>query len=123
MTLFMNIGSFISYLSAGLVYQTTGTYSLGLATYFPMYLLSALASLLYTRPMPSDSGQRDLLGTGPRLRRSPRSKARAVLQTSEHEPKRRYLPREVYFDSSARRYNRFQSSSCQVISASLRRSA
>ena len=63
MSLFMNIGLFASPLFAGIVYRMTESYWLVLATFTPMYLVSALAFLLCTRPQPPVRGQRRWIGT------------------------------------------------------------
>ncbi len=62
MSLFMNIGLFASPLFAGFVEQFTGSYYLVLAAFTPMYLVSALAFLLCTRPQPPVRGQRRWIG-------------------------------------------------------------
>ena len=62
MSLFMNIGLFASPLFAGIVFRLTGSYWLVLATFTPMYLVSALAFLLCTRPRPPTRGQRRWIG-------------------------------------------------------------
>ena len=63
MSLFMNIGLFASPYFAGIVYRLTESYWLVLATFTPMYLVSALAFLLCTRPQPPVRGQRRWIGT------------------------------------------------------------
>ena len=63
MSLFMNIGLFASPLFAGIVYRLTESYWLVLAVFTPMYLVSALAFLLCTRPSPPTRGQRRWIGT------------------------------------------------------------
>ena len=63
MSLFMNIGLFASPLFAGIVYRLTESYWLVLATFTPMYLISAVAFLLCTRPRPPMRGQRRWIGT------------------------------------------------------------
>ena len=63
MSLFMNIGLFASPLFAGFVEQITGTYYLVLAAFTPMYLVSALAFLMSTRPKPPDRSRRRWIGT------------------------------------------------------------
>ena len=67
MSLFMNIGLFASPLFAGIVYRLTESYWLVLATFTPMYLISALAFLLCTRPRPPVRGQRRWIGTETRV--------------------------------------------------------
>ena len=62
MSLFMNIGLFASPYFAGIVYRLTESYWLVLATFTPMYLVSALAFLLCTRPQPPVRGQRRWIG-------------------------------------------------------------
>ena len=62
MSLFMNIGLFASPLFAGIVEDLTDSYYWVLAAFTPMYLVSALAFLLSTRPRPPASSQRRWIG-------------------------------------------------------------
>ena len=62
LSLFMNIGLFASPLFAGRVYTLTESYWWVLAIFTPMYLVSALAFLLCTRPRPPARGQRRWIG-------------------------------------------------------------
>ena len=62
MSLFMNVGLFISPAAAGLVADATGSYYIILAVFTPLYLVSALAFLLATRPKPPASARRRWLG-------------------------------------------------------------
>ena len=58
MSLFMNVGMFVSPSAAGLVADATGSYHIILAVFTPLYLVSALAFLLATRPQPPASTRR-----------------------------------------------------------------
>ena len=69
MSLFMNIGLFASPMFAGIVYRLTESYWLVLATFTPMYLISALAFLLCTRPRPPVRSQRRWIGAETRAPR------------------------------------------------------
>ncbi len=62
LSLFMNIGMFFSPLFAGYVVDQTGSYYIVLATFTPLYLVSALAFLLCTRPPPPANTQRRWIG-------------------------------------------------------------
>ena len=62
MSLFMNVGMFISPYAAGRVADLTGSYYIILAVFTPLYLVSALAFLLSTRPSPPPSSRRRWLG-------------------------------------------------------------
>ena len=74
MSLFMNVGMFISPLAAGLVADATGSYYIILAIFTPLYLVSALAFLLANRPDPPARARRRWLGaeTAPVRSRSAR---------------------------------------------------
>ena len=63
MSLFMNVGMFASPYAAGVVADATGSYYIILAVFTPLYLVSALAFLLATRPQPPASARRRWLGT------------------------------------------------------------
>ena len=58
MSLFMNIGLFISPYAAGLVQDATGSYYWVLAVFTPLYLVSAVAFLFATSPPPPTSARR-----------------------------------------------------------------
>lgn len=63
MSLFMNIGMFISPFVSGLVVDTFGDYYWVLAVFTPLYLVSAVAFLFATRPDPPVRSQRRWIGT------------------------------------------------------------
>lgn len=63
MSLFMNIGLFVSPLAAGYVRDATGSYYIILAVFTPLYLVSGLAFLFATRPDPPASARRRWIGT------------------------------------------------------------
>ena len=63
MSLFMNIGLFTAPLVAGIVEDVTGSYYLILAVFTPLYLVSAAAFMLCTRPNPPTSARRRWIGT------------------------------------------------------------
>ena len=52
MSLFMNVGMFISPYASGLVFDRTGSYYWVLAVFTPLYVVSAVAFLFATRPNP-----------------------------------------------------------------------
>ena len=62
MSLFMNMGMFISPYASGLVKDTVGDYYYVLAVFTPLYLLSAVAFLFATRPSPPTSTRRRWIG-------------------------------------------------------------
>ena len=62
MSLFMNIGLFAAPMFASFVWEQTDSYYIVLATFTPMFLISALAFLMCTRPSPPVSAQRRWLG-------------------------------------------------------------
>ena len=62
MSLFMNVGMFISPYASGLVRDATGNYYWVLAVFTPLYLVSAVAFLFATRPPPPSSARRRWLG-------------------------------------------------------------
>ena len=63
MSLFMNVGMFISPYASGLVFDRTGSYYWVLAVFTPLYLVSAVAFLFATRPNPPASTRRRWIGT------------------------------------------------------------
>ncbi len=63
MSLFMNVGMFISPYASGLVFDQTGSYFYVLAVFTPLYLLSAVAFLFATRPSPPTNSRRRWIGT------------------------------------------------------------
>ncbi len=63
MSLFMNIGMFATPLAAGYVADRTDSYFIFLAVCTPLYLVSAVAFLLSTRPNPPASTRRRWIGT------------------------------------------------------------
>ena len=63
MSLFMNVGMFISPYASGLVFDRTGSYYWVLAVFTPLYLVSAAAFLFATRPNPPESTRRRWIGT------------------------------------------------------------
>ena len=63
MSLFMNVGMFISPYAAGLVEDATGSYYWVLAVFTPLYLVSAAAFLFAATPPPPGSARRRWLGT------------------------------------------------------------
>ena len=63
MSLFMNIGMFATPLTAGYVADHTNSYFIFLAVCTPLYLVSAVAFLLATRPSPPPSTRRRWIGT------------------------------------------------------------
>lgn len=63
MSLFMNVGMFISPYASGLVFDRTGSYYWVLAVFTPLYLVSAVAFLFATRPSPPVSTRRRWIGT------------------------------------------------------------
>ena len=63
MSLFMNVGMFISPYASGLVFDRTGSYYWVLAVFTPLYLVSAVAFLFATRPNPPESTRRRWIGT------------------------------------------------------------
>ena len=63
MSLFMNIGMFATPLAAGYVADHTDSYFIFLAVCTPLYLVSAVAFLLATRPSPPPSARRRWIGT------------------------------------------------------------
>ena len=63
MSLFMNVGMFISPYASGLVFDRTGSYYWVLAVFTPLYLISAAAFLFATRPNPPASTRRRWIGT------------------------------------------------------------
>ena len=63
MSLFMNVGMFISPYASGLVFDRTGSYFWVLAVFTPLYLVSAVAFLFTTRPNPPASTRRRWIGT------------------------------------------------------------
>ena len=63
MSLFMNVGMFISPYASGLVFDRTGSYYWVLAVFTPLYLVSAVAFLFATRPNPPASARRRWIGT------------------------------------------------------------
>ena len=66
MSLFMNVGMFISPYASGLVFDRTGSYYWVLAVFTPLYLVSAVAFLFATRPNPPASTRRRWIGTDAR---------------------------------------------------------
>ena len=63
MSLFMNVGMFISPYASGLVFDRTGSYFWVLAVFTPLYIVSAVAFLFATRPNPPASTRRRWIGT------------------------------------------------------------
>ena len=63
MSLFMNIGLFVSPLAAGYVRDATDSYHIILAVFTPLYLVSGRAFLFATRPDPPASARRRWIGT------------------------------------------------------------
>lgn len=63
MSLFMNIGMFISPYASGLVFDRTGSYYWVLAVFTPLYVVSAVAFLFATRPDSPVSTRRRWIGT------------------------------------------------------------
>ena len=63
MSLFMNVGMFISPYASGLVKDAVGDYYWVLAVFTPLYLVSAVAFLFATRPDPPARSQRRWIGT------------------------------------------------------------
>ena len=63
MSLFMNIGMFATPLAAGYVADHTDSYFIFLAVCTPLYLVSAVAFLMATRPNPPPSARRRWIGT------------------------------------------------------------
>ena len=63
MSLFMNVGMFISPYASGLVFDRTGSYYWVLAVFTPLYLVSAVAFLFATRPDLPESTRRRWIGT------------------------------------------------------------
>ncbi len=63
MSLFMNVGMFISPYASGLVFDRTGSYYWVLAVFTPLYIVSAVAFLFATRPNPPASTRRRWIGT------------------------------------------------------------
>ena len=63
MSLFMNVGMFISPYASGLVFDRTGSYYWVLAVFTPLYIVSAAAFLFATRPSPPASTRRRWIGT------------------------------------------------------------
>ena len=63
MSLFMNIGMFISPYASGLVFDRTGSYYWVLAVFTPLYVVSAIAFLFATRPNSPVSTRRRWIGT------------------------------------------------------------
>ena len=63
MSLFMNVGMFISPYASGLVFDRTGSYYWVLAVFTPLYIVSAVAFLFATRPNPPESTRRRWIGT------------------------------------------------------------
>ena len=78
MSLFMNVGMFISPYAAGRVADLTGSYYIILAVFTPLYLVSALAFLLSTRPSPPPSSRRRWLGAEAGASRQPAPAAPAA---------------------------------------------
>ena len=62
MSLFMNVGMFISPYASGLVKDAVGDYYWVLAVFTPLYLVSAVAFLFATRPDPPARHQRRWIG-------------------------------------------------------------
>ena len=62
MSLFMNVGMFATPLLAGFVADSTGSYFIFLAVCTPLYLVSAVAFLLSTRPQPPATARRRWIG-------------------------------------------------------------
>ena len=63
MSLFMNIGMFISPYASGLVFDRTGSYYWVLAVFTPLYVVSAVAFIFATRPNSPASTRRRWIGT------------------------------------------------------------
>ncbi len=63
MSLFMNVGMFVSPYASGLVFDRTGSYYWVLAVFTPLYVVSAVAFLFATRPNPPASTRRRWIGT------------------------------------------------------------
>ena len=62
MSLFMNVGMFISPYASGIVKDAVGDYYWVLAVFTPLYLVSAAAFLFATRPDPPASSRRRWIG-------------------------------------------------------------
>jgi MFS family permease len=71
MSLFMNVGMFVSPYVSGLVFDRTGSYYYVLAVFTPLYLVSAVAFLFATRPDKPASTRRRWIGTDAHMPAAP----------------------------------------------------